>query len=189
MLNMAIAWKRVGGHDYGIYLTRGEGPEDHSPACTWFKASYSARGEIVAFHVKDGLSKEGAKGAAWDGEHIRSSSDPGAAMDAEDLRQIESLAGAFVSQWIEPFGQSEALSALRRLGFGGPVEQDPWRAVLGSGLPAEIKRGRLPDVLSLAESTEHGFLYAFLPYPERLGQTGGAHALLEAKMRLFFELL
>lgn len=153
--------------------------------CTWFKASYSSHGKILAFHVKDGLAKEGA---TWDEDHIRLGSKP-VAMDAEDIKHIENLAASFLSQWLESFGQSDALSVLRRLGIVGVAEKDAWRNVLQSGLPAEIKRGRLPDVLSCAESTEQGFLYAFLPYPERLGQTDGAYALLEAKMRLFFELL
>lgn len=184
-LNMAIAWRRVGNHDYGVYLTKRQGAEDLTPQCTLFKASYSNKGEILGFLVKDGWIELGKR---WDDDHL----EPGmrsAEVMPEDVEHLELLAKAFFAQWLESFGESDALVMLKRLGLSGGHTTHAWRRILTSGLPAEIQKAKLPDVLSCAKSTERGFLYSFVPFPESPGTEKSTASLLEAKMRMFFELL
>lgn len=183
-LNMAIAWRRTGACDYGVYLTKRCGSEDLSPMCTVFKASYSTSGKINSFMVSDRWVKNGD---TWDEDHLNPFA--GASMVSnDDARHSEILGRAFFGEWLEPFGAADAFSMLKDAGLLlGPVE-DHGLAVLSSGLPAAIKKNKLPDVLSCAEANDHGLLYSFIPFPERLGGGNGVE-LLENKMRMFFELL
>ena len=184
---MALAWRRVGAVDYGVYLTRRVGGEDASPLVTMFKATYSKKGVVVGFCVRDGWCRAGA---SWDEDHAR----PGggrAVVAVEDALQLDGLAESFFSQWLESFGDTEMSSMFRRWGVA-PADgkgSKAGRRLASAGLPAEVQKAKLPDVLSRAEPKEGGMLFSFLPFPERLGETDPREAVLMAKMWTFFELL
>jgi len=185
-LSMGIAWRRIGKYDYGVYLTRRVKDSDQSPNCTVFRASYSPRGELQSFLVSDSWVKPGM---FWDDDHVNPSKS-GIVVSVADMEQLRDLANIFFLDWIESFGSSDAEILLKQLIGGGKLAQeDVVNGVLFSGLPAEIKKNKLPDVLSCAEMTEQGFLYSFLPFPERFDSDPQIVKLLESKMEMFFELL
>lgn len=185
-LSMGIAWRRIGNCDYGVYLTRRAVGVDQSPNCTVFRASYSPRGEIQSFLVADSWVRPGM---IWDDDHVNPAK-AGIVVSSTDIDQLRDLANVFFSDWIESFGASDAHVLLKQLVGGVRVAQeDVVGGILFSGLPAEIKKNKLPDVLSCAEMTEQGFLYSFLPFPERFDSDPQIVKLLESKMQMFFELL
>jgi hypothetical protein len=125
----------------------------------------------------------------WDDDHVNPSKS-GIVVSVADMEQLRDLANIFFLDWIESFGSSDAEILLKQLIGGGKLAQeDVVNGVLFSGLPAEIKKNKLPDVLSCAEMTEQGFLYSFLPFPERFDSDPQIVKLLESKMEMFFELL
>lgn len=185
-LHMALAWRRVGAVDYGVYLTRRPGVDAASPLLTMFKATYSTRGDLEGFRVRDGWCKPGAW---WDDDHARQGQER-SLVDAEDAAQLDALGDSFLSHWLESFGDTEMSSMFRRLGVAGePKVAKAGRRIATSGLPVEVRKARLPDVLSRAEAKDGGMLFSFLPFPDRLGEVDPREDLLQAKMWMFFELL
>lgn len=181
---MAIAWTRVGGADYGVYLTKRSSSEDSSPLCSVFKAGYSQKGSIHSFAVCDAWAQGSS---VWEEDHV----DPDRGshpMSKEDGLRVEGLVRAFVADWLESFGEGRAVDLLRASGVKGRPRVFSWRHALNSGLPVEIRANRMPDVFSRAEPVGGGQIHSFIPFPERLGHDGPGK-LLEEKMRLFFELL
>lgn len=156
--------------------------------CTVFRASYTEKGEIEGFLVRDGWPSLNRQ---WDEDHARPGHDRPLVLQS-DIEQFEALAQSFFSRWLESFGESQALSMLKKLGMGEAKTagvNHSWRRILSSGLPAEIKKSCLPDVLSCAEQLEPNFLLSFVPFPERIGVEDSREPLLEAKMQMFFDLL
>lgn len=180
VLRLAIAWRRVGNADYGLYLA-----SDPSTSVIEFMATYTERGEIKSFLVSDKPLEPGMK---WEEDHIDFEADPpeGTEKDASVLR---SLANAFCDDWLESFGASQVEKLLRKAGG----ERTPDRAkglfgILKSNLPIQVRPDRMPDILENARITENEFLYAFMAHSHG-DAAPGSKALLEAKMKMFFELL
>ena len=185
-LHMALAWRRVGSVDYGVYLTRRMGGEDASPLVTMFKATYARHGGLDGFWVKDSWCQAVSQ---WDENHAR----PGVArvtVGVVDASQLDALAESFFSQWLESYGDTEMSSMFRRWGVSTSADvYKAGRRLVSAGLPAEVQKVKLPDLLSRAEPKDGGMLFSFLPFPERVGETDPRDEILMAKMWSFFELL
>lgn len=182
-LHMAVAWARMGACDYGVYLTRRTGAVIGGPLFTYFKAIYTPHGDIVSFVVADKVPVENEK---WDEDHVLSAAVP-KTFNSEDLSNVSLLSSAFFGDWLESFGESDAHSLVKSFGFKFD-EGDAWVDLLNSGLPIEVRKSKLTDVLSVAQTTDQGYLYCFIPFPERVGELGPVE-LLESKLQKFFELL
>ena len=177
-MKIGICWRRVGNCDYGVYLAC----EEERPQSTFFKAIYSPKGELESFLVIDAPPKEGMR---WEEDHVSYAENlPEISKPCRDV--LRDLGNSFYGEWLESFGMSEAAKLLRRTVQAELAKEDKLSAALNSGLPLQVKSEKMPDVLACAEMTERNFLYSFLP-----GQENGVaqKSLLEAKMRLFFELI
>ena len=188
-LLMSIAWRRMGACDYGIYLTRNSVITDGSAVVlTLFKAMYNEKGQIVSFLVKDGWF---SFDNSWDDEHLnRNNEGMDLSIEESDQNCLVELADAFCLDWLESYAESDALSLLKGLGFGKAPVQHSFGDFLNSGLPLEVKKTNLPDVLAEGEVTENGQIYCFLPFHTHVSKGGDYSVLvLEGKMRSFFDLL
>lgn len=180
ILRLAIAWRRVGNADYGIYLA-----SDPNPSMIEFLASYNDKGEIHSFLVSD---KPVSDGKRWDEDHIDASSGPRAASEQE-ANILRTLANAFCDDWLESYGASEAEKLLRKV--ISPKKAGRAKGLLGilkSDLPIQVRQEKMPDLLENAKLTENDFLYAFKSHSHAAGGASNA-MLLESKMKMFLELL
>ncbi len=179
ILRLAIAWRRVGNSDYGIYLA-----SDPNSSMIEFMATYNEKGELQSFLVSD---KQVSAGKPWEEDHLDAAAQPPAAseLDAETLR---ALANAFCDDWLESYGASEAERLLKRIASAERGEKKKGlSSVIKSNLPIQVRLEKMPDILADAHLTENGFLYSFRPHSH--GGSPGSLALLEGKMRLFMELI
>lgn len=180
-LRLALAWRRVGNKDYGLYLS-----SDSRPASVLFMASYSPKGEMESFLVSDHLLREGDM---WDEDHLHFEREA-PAVESIDAERITELANEFCDEWLESYGSTIANKLLMKLCESSVLERRKGlRHLLDAELPMQVRPEKMPDILAEAELTDRNFLYVFLPHSH--GAPGGAESesLLESKMRLFFELI
>lgn len=186
-LEFAIAWRREGGCDYGIYLAK-PASSGLGSSCFAFKAAYGASGEARSFLVADAWP---SILGAWDGDHVPalSSSANGPAMEGADEEILRQLSADFVGEWLESYGEGEVAAMLKFVVGSAPgAQKDGWMEALLSGLPAEIRGEKMPDLLSVADCDSSGALLALIGAPA--GSAGAAwEAEQLARMRLFFDLL
>lgn len=188
-LDAAIAWRRGKGCDYGVYLEKpasGIG----GPSCSVFKACYKPSGEAFSFLVADSWP---SNSLLWDGDHLAcaASGEDALAMAPEDADALLSLSSDFVGDWLESYGQAEVAAMLKFVaGSNSCLDRDAWMGAIGSGLPAEIRQEKMPDVLSVAECGSNGSLRALVGRPEPIGLEDSSWTAEQlARMRLFFDLL
>lgn len=180
-LRLALAWRRVGHCDYGVYLSC-----DPHPTRVLFMAVYSPRGEMSEFLVLDGALRAGK---AWDEDHLNFEMDP-PVITERDAALIAELSDAFCDEWFESYGATMTAKFLTRICDGACSERlRGLDALLAAELPIQVQPDRMPDILAEAEMTERQFLYAFLPHAHGGPAGAQARAALESKMRLFFELI
>ena len=181
ILRLAIAWRRVGNVDYGLYLA-----SDPAPSAVFFAAEYTDRGEIRSFLVSDGGV---CAGEPWAEDHISFDGNE-VVMDDFQAETLSDLAESFCSDWLESFAMSDADKILRRIGMRGVGDGlRGFVSLVSSELPIQIRPEKMPDVLGDAVLTDRNFLYAFKPQAAGMGAVIENRDLLEAKMRMFLELV
>lgn len=178
VFGLAIAWRRVGAKDYGVYISGGVAPH-----VSQFMAEYSEKGEIRRFYIRDELIKPGQK---WDEERL-SGSESSVLVSAEDTGILTELAERFFQDWMEAYGALDAARMIQRVTAGtGRCAELTFEEAIQAKLPLQLRAGRMPDFwASLVESSEK-WHFSFC-------QAGGGVALavdlLLAKMHLFVELI
>lgn len=179
-LRLALAWRRVGNCDYGVYISC-----DPQPTRVLFMATHSPRGEMSEFFVLDGALRCGKR---WDEDHLNFESDP-PVIGEREAALVSELSDAFCDEWFESYGATITTKFLSKICEGAAAERPRGlEALIASELPIQVQPEKMPDILASAELTERNFLYAFLPHSH--GAAGDhARAALESKMRLFFELI
>lgn len=188
-LEAAIAWRRESGCDYGIYLekpaTGGSGP-----SCSVFKACYKPSGEAFSFLVADAWPSDSGR---WDGDHLAGGAggEDALLMEPGDADALLRLSSDFVGEWLESYGEAEVAAMLKFVaGSNLRSEGGAWMGAISSGLPAEVRQDKMPDVLSVAECDSNGSLRALVGRPEHVAMEDSSWTAEQlARMRLFFDLL
>lgn len=188
-LEAAIAWRRERGCDYGIYLEKSATGES-GPSCSVFKASYKPSGESFSFLVADAWPSGSGR---WDGDHLAdvSGCENALRMEAEDADALLRLSSDFVGEWLESYGEAEVAAMLKFVaGSNFCSGAEAWVGTISSGLPAEVRQDKMPDVLSVAECGSNGSLRALVGRPEHVGLEDSSWTAEQlARMRFFFDLL
>lgn len=181
ILRLAIAWRRVGNTDFGLYLA-----SDPAPSAVYFAAVYNPRGEILSFLVSD----DGVcAGEPWGEDHIAFGSGSGPVLvDGSQAETLTDLAESFYADWLESYASSDTDRLLKKMGIPGS-EQRGFLSLMSSELPIQVRPEKMPDLLVDAVLTEKNFLYSFMPQSADAGASMENRELLEAKMRMFLELV
>ena len=179
-LKLAIAWRRIGNCDYGLYLAC-----ENKTDSVFFKAEYSSRGELISFLVCDQAPRSGMR---WEEDHVSCSGEC-PEIDPQSREILKDMSNCFFNDWLESFRASEALKLIQKVTHQTIDLKEPDRLTdaLQSSLPLQIKTGRRLDILGMAELTDNHFLYAFVPHSDKVQEAD--KALLEAKMHMFLELI
>ncbi len=178
LLELAIAWRRIGAKDYGIFIQQSNGK---IKVCN-FLGQYGSHGELLAFYITQELLQVPYQ---WYKE-VLSEQEINKPIERQDVNVLSELNEYFCTQWLETLGYQETQGVLSAY-LPAPTSAFYIEHLFQGVFPLKIKSEKMPDFWSFVIESSDAWDFSLMASGLIVNKT--LDALLVEKMRLFVELM